>query len=49
VGSSKSSKGNAPSQNIVEHAQAFNQAFSQDAQYQALPLISHSQQLIVSS
>ncbi|XP_052193891.1 protein FAR1-RELATED SEQUENCE 5-like [Diospyros lotus] len=39
-------KGNAPIQNIVEDAQVFNQAFSQDAQYQALPPISHSQQLM---
>ncbi|XP_052198397.1 protein FAR1-RELATED SEQUENCE 4-like [Diospyros lotus] len=49
VGSSKSNKGNAPIQNIVENAQVFNQAFSQDAQYQALPTISHSQQLMLVS
>ncbi|XP_052198271.1 protein FAR1-RELATED SEQUENCE 1-like [Diospyros lotus] len=49
VGSSKSNKANAPSQNIVEDAQAFNQTFSQDAQYQALPPISHSQQLMTNA
>ncbi|XP_052193928.1 protein FAR1-RELATED SEQUENCE 5-like [Diospyros lotus] len=48
VGSSKSNQGNASSQNIIKDAQAFNHAFSQsqDAQYQALPPITHSQQLM---
>ncbi|XP_052198420.1 protein FAR1-RELATED SEQUENCE 5-like [Diospyros lotus] len=49
VGSSKSNKGNAPIQNIVKDAQVFNQAFSQDAQYQALPPFNHSQQLMLVS